>query len=240
KLVEDKSLDMESRVAALYTYAQLMGKEAIDQLVEAAADTDLQEHALRALADRKAWADDVPLEPLLTGLHATSPRVKAAAVIGVGRLGKKAAINALLEMKVPASFKSPDLGTEGPHATPNSEIIIPHLTVKALVALNAIDECIEALHTGNQDLALWTMRYLHDDRVVQALISTYENTADDALKAKILNTLARIYHREAPYDASWWWSTRPDTHGPYYKGVEWEATPTIRAFLLEQWKKAEK
>jgi putative heme-binding domain, Pirellula/Verrucomicrobium type len=240
KLVENNSLDIESRVAALYTYAQLKGKEAIDQLVEATADTDLQEHALRALADRQAWADNVPLEPFLSGLRATSPRIKAAAIIGVGRLGKKEAIGALLETKVPASFKSPDLGTEGPHATPNSEIVIPHLAVKALVALNAVDECIEALNTGNQDLALWTMRYLHDDRVVQALISTYENTADDALKAKILNTLARIYHREAPYDASWWWSTRPDTHGPYYKGVEWEATPTIRAFLLEQWKKAEK
>src|SRR5690606_26406017 len=129
------------------------------------------------------------------------------------------AINALLKINVPTSFKSPDLGTEGPHATPNAEIILPHLTVKALVALNAVDECIEALNTGNRDLALWTMRYLHDGRVVQALIAAYENTTDEALKIKIINTLARIYHKEAPYDASWWWSTRPDTHGPYYKGI---------------------
>jgi len=238
KLVEDNSLEMESRVAALYTYAQLTGKDGISRLVEATADTDLQEYALRALADRKAWAAEVPLEPFLMGLQASAPRVKAAAIIGVGRLGKKEAIPALLKINVPASFKSPDLGTEGPHATPNSEIILPHLAVKALVALNAVDECIEALNTGNRDLALWAMRYLHDHRVVQALIAAYENTADEALQVKIINTLARIYHKEAPYDASWWWSTRPDTHGPYYKGIEWEGTPVIRTFLLEQWKKA--
>jgi len=238
KLVEDRSLAMESRVAALYTYTQLAEKEGIAQLVEATTDTDLQEYALRALADRKAWASDVPLEPFLLGLRSASPRVKAAAIIGVGRLGNKGAINTLLETQVPSSFKSPDLGTEGPHATPNSEIILPHLAVKALVALNAIDECIEALNTGNRELALWAMRYMHDDRVVQALIAAHENTDDEAFKAKLINTLARIYHEEAPYDASWWWSTRPDTHGPYYKGVEWEGTPAIRAFLLEQWKKA--
>lgn len=238
KLVEDNSLAMESRVAALYTYAQLAGKEGIAQLVEATADPDLQEYALRALADRKVWKDEVPAEPFLTGLRSPSPRVKAAAIIGVGRLEKKEAISTLLETQVPSSFKTPDLGTEGPHATPNSEIILPHLTVKALVALNAVDECVEALNTGNRDIALWAMRYMHDDRVVQALIAAHENTDDEALKAQLINTLARIYHEEAPYDASWWWSTRPDTHGPYYKAVEWEATPAIRTFLLEQWKKA--
>ncbi|MGK6352283.1 DUF7133 domain-containing protein [Parapedobacter sp. DT-150] len=238
KLVEQTSLPMESRVAALFTYAQLTGKDGISQLVEAAADADLQEFALRALADRKEWAGEVPLEPFLTGLHSASPRVSAAAIIGIGRLGKKEAINALLEIKVPESFKAPDLGTEGPHATPNTEIIIPHLAVKALVALDAVDESIGALNTGNRELALWAMRYMHDDRVVQALIAAYEKADDDRLKTQLMNTLARIYHQEAPYDASWWWSTRPDTHGPYYKAIEWDATPTIRTFLLEQWKQA--
>ncbi len=238
KLVENRSLDMESRVAALYTYAQLAGKDGIEQLASATTDADLQEYALRALADRNAWASDVPLEPFLTGLRSASPRVKAAAIIGVGRLGRTEATSHLLETKVPASFRSPDLGTEGPHATPNSEIVLPHLAVKALVALNAVDECIEALNTENRDLALWAMRYMHDNRVVQALATAYETTDDPAFGDQIINTLARIYHQEAPYDASWWWSTRPDTHGPYYKGIEWEGTPTIRAFLLEQWKKS--
>ncbi|WP_218145384.1 DUF7133 domain-containing protein [Parapedobacter koreensis] len=237
KLAKDASLDMESRVAALFTYAQLAGSDGIPQLVEAAADTTLQEFALRALADRKAWVKAVPLAPFLTGLQSPSPRVQAAAIIGLGRLGNKEAVNALLAFKVPSSFKAPALGTEGPHATPNAEIVIPHLAVKALVALDAKEECIQALNSANSDLALWAMRYMHDDRVVQALMAAYENTSDEAFKAKLINTLARIYHQEAPYDASWWWSTRPDTHGPYYKAIAWDATPTIRAFLLEQWKK---
>lgn len=238
KLVEDPSLSMESRVAALYTFAQLTGSDGIASLVKAASEPDLQEHALRALADRKAIADEVPLEPFLSGLRSRAPRVHAAAIIGVGRLGKKEAIRDLLATPVPASFKSPDLGTEGPHATPNSEIILPHLAVKSLLALNAVDECIEALMSGNRDLALWVMRYMHDERVVKALMEAYENAGDPAIQSRIINTLARIYHKEAPYDATWWWSTRPDTHGPYYKAIEWEGTPIIRAFLLEQWKKA--
>ena len=49
--------------------------------------------------------------------------------------------------------------------------------------------------------------------------------------------MARIYHKEAPYDTSWWWSTRPDTHGPYYKTVEWDYTPVIRSFLKGEWEK---
>ena len=238
KLVKDRSLAMESRVAALYTYAQLTGKDGIPQLVEATQETDLQEYALRALADRNAWAAEVPSEPFLTALQSSSPRIKTTAIIGVGRLGIKEAIPTLLETGVPASFKSPDLGTEGPHATPNSEIVIPHLAVKALLALDAVDACIDALDTEHRDLALWAMRYMHDDRVVQALMAAYEKTDDEAYRSQLINTLARIYHEEAPYDGTWWWSTRPDTDGPYYKGIEWESTPTIRTFLIDQWKKA--
>ena len=235
--VEDASLPLESRVAALFTYAQLAGQNGIKKLTEITNDPDLQEFALRALADRKVLARSVPLEPFLTALKSSSPRVRAAAVIGMGRLGKKDAINALLQIQVPESFQAPALGTEGPHATPNAEIVIPHLAVKALVALDAREECIKALNSGNRGLALWAMRYMHSEQVVEALISAYESTDDEAFKEKIINTLARIYHKEAPYDASWWWSTRPDTHGPYYKAIAWEATPTIREFLVAQRKK---
>src|SRR5690606_26601036 len=91
-LVEDRSVDLESRVAALYTYTQLTGEAGIQKLVEAATDADLQEYALRALADRKALANKVPAEPFLAGLRSSSPRVKAASIIGVGRLGIKEAI----------------------------------------------------------------------------------------------------------------------------------------------------
>ncbi len=240
ELVEEESLDKPQRVAALYTYAQLTGKAGIDRLVEATQDTSLQEFALRALADRKGLASAVPAEPFLTALQSDNPRVRAVATIGVGRLGIRKAIEQLLNTEVPASFKAPALGTEGPHATPNAEIIIPHLSVRALVALDAVAECIDALGTEQTDMALWAMRYFHDDRVVDALIGAYGHTDDTVFREKIINTLARIYHREPAYDTSWWWGTRPDTHGPYYKTEDWTSTPAIRGFLIAQWEAASK
>jgi putative heme-binding domain-containing protein len=182
--------------------------------------------------------EKVPTEPFVKALKSDSDRVKAAAIVGLGRLGKKEVANDLLEIAVPNSFKAPEMGTEGPHARPNAEIVVPHLAVKALVKLDAVDACVSALGTDQRDMALWAMRYMHSPKVVDGMIKAYENTEDDVFKDKIIHTLARIYHQEAPYDTSWWWSTRPDTHGPYYKTVEWDYTPVIRSFLREEWEKS--
>ncbi|MCG2460266.1 c-type cytochrome [Flavobacteriaceae bacterium F89] len=257
KMAEDRQLPIEVRIASLFTYAQMSGKDGIDNLVQLSNDPKLQEFALRALSDREEWVKHVPLDPFLKGTKSPSDWVKAAAIIGMGRLGKPEAINTLLQIGVPSSFKAPEMGTEGPHATPNSDIVLPHLAVKALVRLNAVDACVNALGTENRDLALWALRYMHDPTAVYGLIAAYKNTGDNLnsveggvstlknknaseFKNKIMNTLARIYHMEAPYDTSWWWSTRPDTHGPYYKAIDWAATPTIRSFMMEEWKKADR
>jgi putative heme-binding domain-containing protein len=48
----------------------------------------------------------------------------------------------------------------------------------------------------------------------------------------IIETLCRLYFREADWDGSWW-TTRPDTSGPYYKPVKWERTERIHARLQE-------
>lgn len=232
KLANKNTETLETRVIALYTYAQLAGKDAIDNLVKATSDEALQEYALKILADRKKLASDVPLEPFLKGLDSEDLRVKQASIIALGRLGHKEAAEELLKINVPASFQAPALGTEGPHATPNSEIVIPHIAVRALLALDAVEPVVDALGTENQDLALWAMRYMHDTRVVEALIDYYPKASPE-YQQKILHTLARIYHREAPYDTSWWWGTIPDTHGPYYKGIEWEGSEEIKNFFLK-------
>ncbi|HEX5027055.1 MAG TPA: c-type cytochrome, partial [Agriterribacter sp.] len=39
-------------------------------------------------------------------------------------------------------------------------------------------------------------------------------------------------------DGSWWWSTRPDTHGPYYKPINWAGSDSIKALLVEEWNKS--
>ena len=238
KLAKDKGLPLEVRVAGLFTYAQLAKGNGTGDLVSLTADPDIQEFALRALADRKDFVEKVPLEPFVDALRSGTDRVKAAAIVGLGRLGKKEAAQYLLEIPVPNSFKAPELGAEGPHARPNSDIILPHLAVKALVALGTTEECVAALDTDNKDLALWAMRYMHAPKVVDGLIKAYEKADDSVYKEKISNTLARIYHKEAPYDTSWWWSTRPDTHGPYYKVEDWDYTPVIRSFLVREWEKS--
>ncbi|WP_286174833.1 c-type cytochrome [Cytophaga sp. FL35] len=234
-MAKDQGQSLETRVAAIFTYAQLKGGEAIPALEKLTNDASVQEFALRALADRKPYAEQVSVAPFVKGLKEGSDRVKAAAVIGLGRLGKKEAAEHLLAVNVPSSFKAPKFGAEGPHATPNSEMILPHLAVKALVQLKAVDECIKALGSPNEELALWAMRYMHQPKVVTALMEAYKRSSDAGKKEKLLHSLARIYYKEAPYDTSWWWGTRPDTRGPYYKTQPWAETERIQDFLKEEW-----
>jgi putative heme-binding domain-containing protein len=238
KIAADKSLPDYVRVAAMYTYAQAAGADGIGNLTKLTAEPAMQEYALRALADRKPYLDKVPLEPFTTALKQGTPREQAAAIIGIGRLGRKEAAADLLAVKVPASFVAPAANTEGPHATPNSAIVLPHLAVRALVILDAVDAVVKAVGTPQSTLALWALRYMHDPKAVNGLLAAYEKTSDQELKINILTTVARLYKEEAPYDGSWWWSTRPDTHGPYYKAITWKSSPEIKTFLVKEWNKA--
>ncbi len=238
KIAADKSLPDYVRVAAMYTYAQAAGAGGIDNLVELTNEPAMREYALRALADRKPFIEKVPLEPFTKSVSDPSPRIQAAAIIGVGRLGRKEAAASLLTVKVPTSFVAPAAGAEGPHATPNSAIILPHLAVRALVSLDAVDATVKAIDSENATLALWALRYMHDTKAVDGLIAAYQKSSDAKKKSQILNTLARLYQQEAPYDGSWWWSTRPDTHGPYYKTTTWRSSSTIKGFLMQEWQKS--
>ncbi|WP_162055378.1 DUF7133 domain-containing protein [Pontibacter pamirensis] len=238
KVATNKSLPLYARIAGMYGYAQAAGEDGIKNLVKLTQENEMREFALRALSDRKR-PGSVPLEPFLKGLKSDSERVQAAAIIGLGRLGHAEAIPALLEVDVPASFVASAKDTEGPHATPNAAIIPAHLAVQALVGLNAVDASVNAIGTENSTLALWALRYMHQPKAVEGLISAYQQTKEEELKKEILTTLSRLYKKEAPYDASWWWSTRPDTHGPYYKGIVWESSPAIEKLLKEEWSKAD-
>ncbi|WP_116107529.1 HEAT repeat domain-containing protein [Lewinella sp. IMCC34191] len=232
-VASDGSLPLESRVAGMYTYAQLTCGDGIDNLLSLTEEDRMREFALRALADRKTCTANVPLDPFLAGVDDPNPRVRAAAIVGLGRLGNKDAAETLLTVEVPESTEAPGLDEEGPHATPNAGIILPHLAVQALTRLDAVTATVGAIQT-NPRLALWTLRYMHDTEAVEGLIHAYESSDDRQVKDGILTTLARLYHREAPYAGDWWWSTRPDTHGPYYKAEDWEGSERIKDFLLAE------
>lgn len=117
------------------------------------------------------------------------------------------------------------------HATPNSGILLPHLAAHALMRLRAVPDCLAAVGTPSEDLALWALSALHEESVADGLLAKLKKATAPVPRAKILTTLARLYQQEAPYDGSWWWSTRPDTRGPYYKPVTWAASPRIAAAL---------
>ncbi|WP_400261440.1 hypothetical protein ACFX5U_16165 [Sphingobacterium sp. SG20118] len=237
-IAKDKSLALSARVAAIYTYTQVAKEKGIPALVSLAKEDQLREFALRALTDRLGTLDQVPIDPFIDGLKDPSVRVQTASIVALGRLGRVEAANALLQTPVPASFVAPAKGVEGPHHVPNAAIIPSHLAVQALVRLNAVNPSVGFLGTESPDLALWAMRYMHDARAVDGLIAAYGKSKDQKLKDKILVTLARLYKKEAAYDASWWWGTRPDSHGPYYKGIVWESSPAIEKFLKAESVKA--
>ncbi len=113
------------------------------------------------------------------------------------------------------------------HATPNSGIVLPHLAAHALIQLRAIAPSLAAVGTLSEDLALWTLSRLHDESVVTGLLQKLDAESTPAARAKLLTTLARLHHQETAFDGLWWWSTRPDTRGPYYKPMAWSATPRI-------------
>ncbi len=238
-IANDNNAPLYARTAAMYTYLQIEGPNAIANITKLTTQPKMQEIALRALTDRKGNISKVSIDPFIAALASGSDRVKVAATIGLGRLGDKKAISALLSVPVPNSFVSPKKLTEGPHATPNSAIIPAHIAVQALVRLGAAQECVSAVSTKNSKIALWALRYMHDPRAVEGLIDVYGKTTDKQLKLDILATLSRLYKIEADYDGTWWWSTRPDTHGPYYKGIVWESSPKIEKLLKTEFNKAD-
>ena len=247
RVAQDRSAPLFVRVAGIFTYAQIEGAAGVEALIALSGEGLVREFALRALADRVAVCPTVPVEPFLVGMLDPSTRVRAAATVGLGRLkSTPVTMQALLSVPVPDTFRPPPTGREGPHATPNSDILLPHLAVRALVAQDA---AVEAAHVVSEadlendetpTLALWSLRCMHQPGVAKTLIADFgraHQAGSKRTRLAILEALARLYHKEAPYDGSWWWNTRPDTHGPYYKAIAWEDTPLIEKFLLDTWSK---
>ena len=383
KVAADRAELLESRVAAIFTYKQMLGERATPRLMELASDPLVKEWALRALTDRKTELKGLKKDPFVAALSDTSPRIQLVAAICLGRLGdvsaasdllavtsagekaaateeaptppvfrsevigpkqtvaididvssfreiylmvadggngsgndhaawfdpvfrdksgKKAPLNSLkwksaksgwgkigfgtsatgAELKTHKGKKSPmSLGThadslivykvpsgavrfqatgglastsrggsvqfvvhsslpvviagsggkEGPHAKPNASVLLSHVAVKALVDLRASEVCLEAVNTDRSSGALWALRLMHDPGVVQGLMDRYSGASTNGAREGILTVLLRLYHKELPYDGSWWWGTRPDTHGPYYKYATWSESEKIEAFI---------
>ena len=229
ELAADETAPLEGRVAAILTLKQLDGKDSHAALVEMTEDPALREFTLRALTDRTTETEGLDLKPFVDALSDASPRVRAQALISLGRLNNPAAAHNILPLTVREQGSA--MPTKQPlQNQPDPGRIAPHLAVRALVALRAIDTCLEALDGPYADGALWAMRYLHDPKVVEGLIKRLGNARTPELRRGILVTLIRLYNREADYDGSWW-GIRPDNSGPYYDRVQWEMSQRIGTVL---------
>jgi putative membrane-bound dehydrogenase-like protein len=220
---------LEGRVAAIFTLKQLDGRDSHPALLSLARDATIREFVLRALTDRIGELEGLDSRPFIEALTDESPRVRAQAVISLGRLNDPAAAKSILPLT--DRPQSSSLPAQRPRpGQPDPDRVIPHLAVRALVCLGAGNACLDALDGPHWKGALWAMRSMHDPKVVEGLVSRLRTAHDVEQRREILVTLIRRYHREADYDGSWW-GIRPDSTGSYYDRVAWESTPRIGAVL---------
>ncbi len=228
-LASDAAAPLEGRAAAIFALKQLDGKDSQPVLLKLLDDPAVREFALRALTDRKKELAGLDAKPFIAALSDESPRVRAQALISLGRLGDVSAAKSILPLT--ARPKGSALPTKKPvHAQPDPERALPHLAVQTLISLRAIDACVEAVDGPNAQGALWALRYLHDKKTVEGLIRKLGTIRSSELRRDVLATLIRVHSREADYKGTWW-GIRPENIGPYYDAVEWEQTKRIGAVL---------
>ncbi len=227
-LASDSKAPREGRVAALFTLAQLDGKDSHKTLLAVANDSAVREFALRALTDRKPHLKGLDTKPFLVALTDDSLRVRAQALISLGRLNDVSAARSILPLT--ARPKGSAMPAKKPlQNQPDPNRVVPHLAVRTLVSLGAVDTCLEALDGPYSPGALWALRYMHEKKAVEGLIKKLGSASPD-LRRGILATLIRLYHREADYTGSWW-GIRPDSTGPYFDRQEWESSKRIGSVL---------
>src|SRR5262249_50315485 len=168
-------------------------------------------------------------KPFLAALTDESPRVRAQGLISLGRLNDASAAASILPLT--ARPRGSAMPAKRPvHAQPDPDRVLPHLAVRALVSLKAIDTCLAALDGPHQQGALWALRYFHEKKAVEGLIQKLGTARSPELRRGILATLIRLYQREADYKGTWW-GIRPDNTGPYFDPQQWEQSPRIAAVV---------
>jgi len=229
RLAGDPAASLEGRAAAIFTLKQLDGKDSHAALIKLAESGPVSEFALRALTDRKKELEGLDSKLFVTALADESARVRAQALISLGRLNDPSTAKSILPLTArPAGSTMP---TQRPlQNQPDPDRVIPHLATRTLVSLRAIDTCLDALDGPHAPGAIGALRYFHDPKAVDGLIRKLSTARTPELRRGILVTLIRLYHREADYTGSWW-GIRPDNTGPYYDRVEWDQSPRIGAVV---------
>ncbi|WP_422928643.1 DUF7133 domain-containing protein [Singulisphaera sp. PoT] len=219
---------LASRVAAIFTLAQLHTNRPVQhELALCLERDDLREFALRAFDSRAHILRNnlVPVDgkthPLLqrfiTALADPNPRVRLQAAVLLGRLDEHGTAAAILPL------------------TDDADPLVAHAAVNALVALKATDVCLKALDPATPKLipgAVRVLQSLHDTPTVDGLIEHLKSSSDEQVRRATLKALCRLYFKEADWKGDWW-TTRPDTTGPYYNPVTWDQSEKIASTLRD-------
>ena len=219
KIAGDKSAQLESRVAALFTLRQAGGEKTFPFLAQLASDSSIAAWAIRALADDERLAARVPVEPLLAGLKSFDARTRREAVFAIARLGQ------------------PKLGTSITPLLDDSDEVVAHTAFRALAKLRASEACFAVLDyksasPAKRTGAIRAVQTLHEAGVVEGLIARVAKENDAPRRRDLLSALCRLYNTEGEW-AGDSWGTRPDDRGPYYQPEPWSESQKISDAILK-------
>jgi len=230
-LAKDGSADLFKRVAAIFTFKQLYGESANKPLAELAGDEAIREYVLRALADRKTQLKGIDPALFVKYIGDSNPRVRVQALNGLARLEAKDTAPEILKSVA-------GMDPTGGEINKIERRVVPHVAIKALVSLGAVEACLTALEVPSmRAFALRALQEMHTAAAVDGLISIVEKSEDPELTLGALGALARLYYKEEEWDLNDWWNTRPDDRGPYYRPVEWDASERISKVIEENFEK---
>lgn len=227
-LAADKAKPLPSRIAALFALTQALGTKSHDTVTKLAADTTLAPWALRALTDDERTLNvGITVPPILASLKSPDARTRKEALVAAARFGSR--------------FSAANHAALLPLLT-DSDPVVAHTAMRALIALRASDACLAAVDRTDsptlREAALRVLRLLHEPKVVDALLARLAKESDFTRRQGLLTALARLHFLEGKWTGTSW-GTRPDTRGPYFQPEEWSESKKIADALTAVMAKAD-
>lgn len=224
-LAKDSKQSIAVRVAAIFTFKQLYGKDSTRHLAELVSDETIREFALRAMTDRLTELEGVPVQPYLDALNDKNLRVVLQGLVGLQRLDAKESAAAILAAS--ATWKDEGVSPR-----------LQHTAIATLASLGNVPALLAAAPApATRLVALRALQRIHSEESVKGVMKMVTTTKNAEVRTAGLLALARLHFKEKPWDLKAWWATRPDDRGPYFELATWEMSDPIRTALEEGFSK---
>lgn len=225
KLILDCSVAKPGRIAAIMTLAQLDGSgdgEASDFYLKGWTEqSEIREFLVRGVGEVGGEALDQASESIIGQLSEWDSRSQLQGIIALGRANQPGpgASEAIIKAAI----------------TSNDSRIF-NTAIGVLVKMGDIETLLKH---SDQRLACLALMRLHKPETISGVAAKLVQARGDE-RMRLIEVLARLFHREAKWDLKAWWGTRPDDRGPYFTPETWEETATIQSALEEVFKKLPK